>query len=81
MTYKPLSRKVLEKYLKFVGWSLQKGGFDWSVINSEGKFICSIIITHGNTKSEACAHSVKKIENKFKERGMTWPPKKKLKGN
>ncbi len=80
MVYKPMpTPAAFKKYLKCVGWTIEKGGFDWNVVDGEGRFICSVIITHGNTKSEVCAHSSKKIEREFKQRGWSWPPKKKEK--
>lgn len=78
MTYKPLTVKKYLKYIKSVGWTLVKAGIDWKLLNENGQMVCTIIIAHGNkTKEEVIAHSVKKTENKFKERGLQWPPKKK----
>lgn len=79
MPYKPLPRKQFEKYIKFLGWKLEKGSIDWNLYNERGNFICSIIISHGNTKTEVVASSVKKVEKFVLDKGLTWPPKKKSK--
>lgn len=82
MVFKPMSPKVFESYLKMVGWSLKKGSIDWNLYNDFGNFICTIQISHGSkTKHEITARSVKKVEQEFKERGLKWPPQKKLKKN
>lgn len=55
-----------------------KAGIDWKLLSAEGHMLCTIIIAHGkNANEEVIAHSVKKTENLFKERGLQWPPKKK----
>jgi len=75
MPFKPLAVKQFEKYIKIVGWKLEKGSIDWNLYNVKGDFICSIIISHGkNTKSEVTAFSAHKIKKAFEERGLTWPP-------
>ena len=77
MTYKPLSIKQYEKFIKIAKWKLEKGKIDWNLYNANGEFICSIIIAHGkNTKSEVTALSVNKTKKAFEERGLPWPPKK-----
>jgi hypothetical protein len=59
MTYKPMSIKQYEKFIKAAKWKLEKGKIDWNLYNETGNFICSIIIAHGkNTKSEVTALSV-----------------------
>lgn len=78
MPYKPLEEKTYRQYIKIVGWSLIKGGFDYNLYDEKGDFVCSIKIAHGkNTKQEVVAISVQKTEKAFKKRGLTWPPKKK----
>ena len=63
-----------------VGFSLKKGGIDWNLYDENGDLLCSIKIAHGkNTKGEVVAHSVHKTERIFKEKGLSWPPKKKKK--
>jgi hypothetical protein len=82
MVFKPMSPKVFERYLTMVGWSLEKGGIDWNLLDENGSLVCSVQVGHGpRTKNEVTARSVKKIEKEFKERGWTWPPSKKLKKN
>ena len=77
MTYKPLSIKQYEKFIKIAKWKLEKGKIDWNLYNEHGDFICSIIIAHGkNTKSEVTARSVNKTKKAFEERGLSWPPEK-----
>lgn len=77
MTYKPMPVNKYKQLLKVVGWKLQKGKVDWNLYNQNGEFICSIIVAHGKrTKTEITALSVNKTAQKFKERGLLWPPKK-----
>ena len=78
MPFKPLDVDVFLKYLKLAGWELHKGGIDFNLYDETGIFICAIKIAHGKgKKKEVIAHSVHKTEQKFKERGLKWPPKKK----
>jgi len=78
MAYKPLTVKKYTQYIKSVGWTLVKGSIDWKLLNENGNVLCTIQIAHGkNTKEEVIAHSVKKTENLFKEKGLKWPPIKK----
>jgi hypothetical protein len=81
MSYKPLPLRVYLRYIKIVGWTLEKGGVDYNLYNENGGFVCAIKVTHGsNTKSnEVAAQSVQKTEREFKTRGWTWPPSKKKK--
>ena len=75
MPFKPLSIKTFEKFIKAVGWRLEKGSIDWNLYNEDDQFICSIIISHGkNAKSEVTAFSVHKTKKSFEERGLKWPP-------
>jgi len=71
----------LKKFLQFirlVNWNLEKGGIDWNLYSDKGQFICFIKIAHGKkTKEEVVAYSVQKTEKAFKERRLTWPPRKK----
>lgn len=80
MVYKPLDRKTFLRYMKLVGWSLEKGGIDWNLYDENNFFLCSIKISHGkNTKEEVVANSVDKTKKIFKERGLLWPPQKQKK--
>jgi hypothetical protein len=76
MPFKPMSPKDFRNYLSLVNWRLEKSGIDWSVFDEQGKFVCSIIISHGNNKQEVVAHSVHKVKKIFKEKGLKWPPSK-----
>lgn len=79
MTFKPMPFKIFKNYIKVAGWTLSKGSIDHNLYDDQGDFACSIKITHGkNTKpNEIPALCVKKAENEFKKRGLTWPPRKK----
>ena len=80
MPYRPMPPQLYRKYIKMVGWSLEKGGIDWSLFNENGLFLCTIKIAHGkNTKEEVVADSVNKTIKIFKEKGLKWPPQKKKK--
>ena len=79
---KPMPERDFRRYIGFVGWSLEKGSMDWKLYDEKGVFLCAIKISHGkNTKQEVVASSIRKVENKFKERGSKWPPSKKSKKN
>ncbi len=79
MPFKPMPLKLFLSYIKSAGWTLSKGSIDHNLHDDKDGFACSIKITHGkNTKAnEIPAISVKKTENEFKKRGLSWPPKKK----
>ncbi len=79
MVFKPMDEREFRRLLRIAGWSLKKSGFDYNLLNSRGKFMCTIKIAHGKrTKgNEIPAVYVKKAEKSFKEEGLQWPPKKK----
>lgn len=78
MSFKPLEESIYCKYLKIVGWNLEKGSIDYNLFDENGVFMCSIKIAHGKgRKREVIAFSVHKTKQKFKEKGLIWPPKKK----
>lgn len=79
MPYKPMVPRDFNHYLSVVGWKLKKGGFDWSVFDENDIYVCTIQISHGNTKQEVPAFSVRKVEKEFRRRGLKWPPDKKSK--
>lgn len=80
MSYKPLDRKLFFRYVREIGWSIEKGGIDWNLYDENNQFLCSIKIAHGkNTKEEIVASSVDKVKKICKERDLTWPPSKKKK--
>ncbi len=74
-----MSARDYQHLLKEVGWSLTKGGTDYSLRDEKGNFVCTIKITHGkNTKKgEIPVHCIRKTERIFEEKGLLWPPKKK----
>lgn len=64
------------------GWKLEKGSIDYKLIDEKERFLCTIQIGHSSRgKREIVPYSVKKTENEFKEKGWSWPPKKKLRNN
>ena len=78
MPFKPMSTKIYRSYIEKVGWKLEKGSIDWNLYDENDEFLCSIKIAHGKgKKQEINARSIKKTEKEFKERGWSWPPKKK----
>ena len=80
MAFKPMDEGVYLKYLRMVGWRIDKGSIDYKLFNEKNEFLCAIKICHGkNSKQEVHAFSVQKTEREFKKRGMKWPPPKKLK--
>ncbi len=80
MSFKPMEEAVYVAYLKMVGWRLSKAGIDYSLLDEAGAFVCTIKVGHGKGKKrEVIAPHVQKTEKKFKERGLKWPPHKKLK--
>jgi hypothetical protein len=75
---KPLEERKYLSYLKLVGWMLKKGGFDYSLCDENGNYLCTIKIIHAkNKKREVSASSIRKTEKEFLERGWSWPPSKK----
>ncbi len=81
MSYKPMPLRVYLRYIKLVGWTLEKGSVDYNLFNENGGFLCAIKVTHGNhsKSNDIAAQSVQKTEREFKVRGWTWPPSKKKK--
>jgi hypothetical protein len=67
--YKPLKLKQYLKWIGQVNWSLTKGKIDWLLLDENGNFICTIKIQHPETK-DVVAHSVKKTEERMRERGL-----------
>ena len=59
MPFKPMSPRDFKQYIDLVGWQLENGNF-----------VCSIKISHGNTKQEVVAPSVHRTEKEFKKRGL-----------
>ncbi len=52
MTYKPLDKKHFLRFIKELGWSLEKGGIDWNLYDENNEFLCSIKIAHGKKTKE-----------------------------
>ena len=78
MVFKPLDVKTYRQYLKMADWKLEKGKIDHKLFDDQGNYACTIKISHGKkTKEEIVAMSVQKTAREFKQRGLTWPPKKK----
>lgn len=77
---KPLDELKYLRYLKMIGWTCKKGGIDYSLCDEGGNYLCTIKIMHGKGKKrEVSASSIRKTEQELKERGLRWPPEKKLK--
>jgi hypothetical protein len=74
---KPIPEQLFKRYLKILGFRLEKGGIDYNLY--EGKhFLCAIKIMHGKGKKrEISSDSVRKIEKICEKMGLEWPPKKK----
>lgn len=78
MAYKPMEESDYLAFLKIVKWHLEKGGIDYNLYDDKSIFVCTIKISHSKGKKrEITNHSVHKTKQKFKERGLTWPPTKK----
>jgi len=78
MVFKPMEERSYRALLKAVNWRLEKGSIDYNLYDENGIFVCTIKIAHGKgAKKEVVAHSVHKTGQKFKERELQWPPKKK----
>lgn len=77
MVYKPLKENEYRKYLRMVGWKLEKGSIDYKLLDEDGNFLCTIKIAHSkNGEKGVVPDSVKKTEKEFKNRGWMWPPRK-----
>lgn len=75
---KPIEEALYRKYVKILGWRIEKGGIDYNLYDAEEKFLCSIKINHGKGKKrEISPVSVRKTEKLCEERGLKWPPSKK----
>ncbi len=75
---KPIPEQQYLKYIRLLGWRLEKGGIDYNLYDRESRFLCSIKIGHGKGKKrEIVAECVRKTERLCIKEGLTWPPKKK----
>jgi hypothetical protein len=74
MPFKPMKRRDFEDHLKKAGWSLKKGGIDWSLYDENDKFVCTVKITHPG--GEVIPMHIKKVQDAFARRGLQWEPKK-----
>lgn len=74
---KPIPEHLFYRYLRILGWRLEKGGIDYNLYNGD-HFLCSIKIIHSKGKKrEISPSSVRKTEKLCEEKGLQWPPKKK----
>ena len=60
--------RKFRKWLADYGWTVEKGGIDWNVLDENGCLVCSIIRQHPG-EDVVVAYSVKKVERKLRERG------------
>lgn len=67
--YKPLKLDQYKRWIGRFGWTLAKGKIDWLLLDESGYFVCTIKIQHPGPQ-EVVAHSVRKTEQKLKERGL-----------
>jgi hypothetical protein len=68
MPFKPMKRRDFERWIQGFGWTLSKASIDWSLNDAEGRWVCTIKISHpGN---EVVASSAQKATKKLKERGL-----------
>ncbi len=75
---KPIPEHEFLRHLRELGWNLKKGGIDYNLYDSRLTYLCSIKIYHSKGKKrEVSPTSVRKVEKLCKERGLTWPPRKK----
>lgn len=66
------------KFIRRLGWHLQKGGIDYNLYDKDKKFLCSIKIIHAKGKKrEVAPSSVCKTMKFCEERNKKWPPPKK----
>jgi hypothetical protein len=74
---KPIPEQLFNRYLKILGFRLEKGGIDYNLYESS-HFLCTIKIMHGKGKKrEVSADSVRKTEKICEKMGLEWPPRKK----
>lgn len=73
---KPIPEQLYRKYLKMIGFHMEKGSIDYNLY--EGiHFLCAIKIIHGKGKKrEISADSVRKTKKICEKMGLEWPPKK-----
>jgi hypothetical protein len=73
---KPIPEHLFMRYLRLLGWRLEKGGIDYNLYNGK-HLLCSIKIMHSKGKKrEVSPSSVRKTEKLCEERGIEWPPRK-----
>ncbi len=68
MSYKPVPLRIYLRYIKTVGWTLEKGSVDYNLYNENNGFICAIKVAHGrnSTSNEVVAQSIKRQKENLK---------------
>jgi hypothetical protein len=68
MPNRPMKRRDYERWIRQYGWSLQKAGMDWKLVDENGNLkVRNIIITHPG--GEVIPLSIKKTEQALKGAG------------
>lgn len=68
---KPLKLRVYQRFIQQYGWSLQKAGKDWKLVDDKGKLVVrNIIVTHPG--GEVIPLSVKKTFAALREAGLDY---------
>jgi hypothetical protein len=68
MRLTPMKRRDYEKWIRKHGWTLEKSGIDWTLVDSANTRICTIKITHPG--GEIPKRDVHKTKIKLKEQGF-----------
>jgi len=67
--FKPMPTKKFRKWLKQLGWNVEKGGIDWHIYDENGHYVCTVILQHPG-EDVVKAASVKNLQTHLKERGL-----------
>jgi len=62
--------KKFAKWVKSLGWTIEKGGIDWHVYNELGNYVCTVILQHPG-EDVVKAKSVKNFQMHLRERGLS----------
>lgn len=69
MAFKPVPSKKFAKWVKSLGWSIEKGGIDWHVYDENGNYVCTVVLQHPG-ENVVKATSVKNFQMHLKERDL-----------
>jgi hypothetical protein len=66
--FKPMTLKNYQKWIGAFGWSIQKAGTDYDLLDENENYVCTVNVLH--SKKELAPFYVKKTADKLAERGL-----------